>query len=225
MSTRSVGERIAYYRSVARPRMTQQHLADAACVALATIRKIERVERGVSTVPLESIADALGIEPDRLAASQPLVPAAKPPSPAAIAAYALPYAGPVRPLRMVRASVEEAEAWRLAAQYTRIARTLPDLLPEALRGFHGAAGAERREWAGLLVRAARSADAAAYKVGARDLSARLIEFMRWAGPEAGDPLLEATTAYVRTETFFAARPHPPPRVVRAADRVHGVAGA
>jgi hypothetical protein len=110
---------------------------------------------------------------------------------------------------MVRASVEEAAAWRLAAQYTRIARTLPDLLPEVLRGFHSAAGAERQQWAGLLVRAARSADAAAYKVGARDLSARLIELMRWAGPEAGDPLLDATTAYVRTETFFAARAHRP----------------
>jgi len=213
MSTRSVGERIAYYRSVARPRMTQQHLADAACVALGTIRKIERGERGVSTDTLEAIADALGIEPARLLAdrttTQSRVHAALPALSAAIAAYDLPDDGPVRPLRMVRASVEEAEAWRLAAQYARIARTLPDLLPEALRGFHSAAGAERREWAGLLVRAARSADAAAYKVGARDLSARLIEFMRWAGPEAGDPLLEATTAYVRTETFFAARAHRP----------------
>ncbi|MFB7495188.1 helix-turn-helix domain-containing protein [Streptomyces sp. NPDC056161] len=63
MSVRSVGERIAYYRSVARPRMTQQQLADAACVALGTIRKIERGERGVSTDTLEAIADALHVDP------------------------------------------------------------------------------------------------------------------------------------------------------------------
>ncbi|EFF94059.1 conserved hypothetical protein [Streptomyces sp. e14] len=41
-----VGRRIAYYRGVARPRMTQRQLADAARVALGTIRKIERGERG-----------------------------------------------------------------------------------------------------------------------------------------------------------------------------------
>ncbi|MDW4908825.1 hypothetical protein RB628_26660 [Streptomyces sp. ADMS] len=58
--------------------------------------------------------------------------------------------------------------------------------------------------AGLLVRAYRSADAVAYKFGARDLSARLIDLMRWAVPAAGDPVLSASVAYVRTETFFAA---------------------
>ncbi|NEB05352.1 helix-turn-helix transcriptional regulator [Streptomyces sp. SID13726] len=193
--------------------MTQQQLADAACVALGTIRKIERGERGASSDMLETIADALSVDPTRLlsdrAAPQSRVHAALPALSAVIASYDLPDDGPVRTLRMVRTSVDEAAAWRLAAQYTRIARTLPDLLSEVLRGFHGSAGAERKEWAGLLVRATRSADAAAYKVGARDLSARLVELMRWAGPEAGDPLLDATTAYVRTETYFAARAHRP----------------
>ncbi len=31
--------------------------------------------------------------------------------------------------------------------------------------------------------------------------------MRWAAADAGDPLLSASVAYVRTETFFAARAH------------------
>ena len=64
---------------------------------------------------------------------------------------------------------------------------------------------ERAETAGLLVAAVRTADAVAYKYGARDLSARLVDLMRWAAPHAQDPLLEAAVAYVRTETFFAAR--------------------
>ncbi|MFF9410166.1 helix-turn-helix domain-containing protein [Streptomyces anandii] len=46
--------------------MTQQQLADAACVALGTIRKIERGERGVTNATLEAIADALGVDSARL---------------------------------------------------------------------------------------------------------------------------------------------------------------
>ncbi|MEV6513525.1 helix-turn-helix transcriptional regulator [Streptomyces sp. NPDC051642] len=60
-----VGGRIAYYRSVVRPKMTQRQLADAACVALGTIRKIERGERGVTDATLEAIAQALGVDPTR----------------------------------------------------------------------------------------------------------------------------------------------------------------
>ncbi|MEH0424529.1 helix-turn-helix domain-containing protein [Streptomyces sp. B21-083] len=206
-----VGRRIAYYRSVVRPKMSQQELAAAACVALGTIRKIERGERGVSGTTLEAIADALGIDPTLLLADRDTtrtrVHDALPALSAAIATYDLPDDGPVRPVPELRAAVAEAARWRLAAQYTRIARELPELLGELARGYHSASAVERAELAGLLVRAYRSADAVAYKFGARDLSARLIDLMRWAGPEAGDPLLSASVAYVRTETFFAARAH------------------
>ncbi|MEU5092065.1 helix-turn-helix transcriptional regulator [Streptomyces sp. NPDC021356] len=206
-----VGRRIAYYRSVVRPKMTQQQLADAACVALGTIRKIERGERGVTNATLEAIADALGVDSARLrtdrAAAQTRVHEALPALSAAIATYDLPEDGPVRPLRELRADVAEAAQWRLAAQYTRIVRNLPDLLPELARAYHAAPNGDRAELAGLLVHAYRSADAVAYKFGARDLSARLVDLMRWAVCEAGDPLLTAAVAYVRTETFFAARAH------------------
>ncbi|MFC8660800.1 helix-turn-helix domain-containing protein [Streptomyces sp. NPDC057199] len=206
-----VGKRIAYYRSVVRPRMTQQQLADAACVALGTIRKIERGERGVSDSTLEAIADALGIDPARLGtdrgAAHTRVQDALPALSAAIATYDLPDDGPVRPVHELRDAVAQAARWRLGAQYTRIVRDLPDLLNELGRAYHAAPAGQRAELAGLLVRAYRSADAVAYKFGALDLSARLIELMRWAIPEAGDPVLSASVAYVRTETFFAARAH------------------
>lgn len=65
-ATGGVGRRIAYYRSVVRPKMTQQQLADAASVALGTIRKIERGERGVTDDTLAAIAEALGVDPGRL---------------------------------------------------------------------------------------------------------------------------------------------------------------
>jgi transcriptional regulator with XRE-family HTH domain len=206
-----VGRRIAYYRSVVRPKMTQQQLADAACVALGTIRKIERGERGVTDATLEAIADALGIDPGRLRADRGAVHTrvhdALPALSAAIAAYDIPDDGPIRPLANLRAAVEDAARWRVAAQYTRIVRELPGLLAELARAYHAAPAADRAELAALLVRAYRSADAVAYKFGALDLSARLIELMRWAVPEAGDPVLAASVAYVRTETFFAARAH------------------
>ncbi|GHB80256.1 hypothetical protein GCM10010377_82650 [Streptomyces viridiviolaceus] len=126
---------------------------------------------------------------------------------AAIVTYDVPEDGPVRPLRQLRTAVAEAARWRVAAQYTRIVRALPDLLTELARAYHAAPAQDRAELAGLLVRAYRSADAVAYKFGAQDLSARLVELMRWAVPETGDPVLAASVAYVRTETFFAARAH------------------
>lgn len=206
-----VGRRIAYYRSVVRPKMTQQDLADAACVALGTIRKIEQGTRGVTDDTLEAIADALGVDLARLRSDRgpadSRVRNALPALSAAIATYDLPEDGPVRPLRELRQAVEDAAEWRLGAQYNRIVRQMPALLAELSRAFHAAPLQERTALAALMVSAYRSADAAAYKFGAHDLSARLVELMRWVSPEAGDPLLTASVAYVRTETFFASRAH------------------
>ncbi|MFD5252090.1 helix-turn-helix domain-containing protein [Streptomyces bobili] len=196
-----------------RPKMTQQQLADAACVSLGTIRKIEQGKRGVSDSALEAIAYALGVDPSRLrsdrSAAHTPVHDALPALSAALATYDIPDDGPACPLPELRVAVEEAARWRLAAQYTRIARRLPDLLTELARAYHQAPAHERIELTRLLVSAYRSADAVAYKFGAWDLSARLVDLMRWTVPEAGDPLLTASVAYVRTETFFAARAHGP----------------
>ncbi|MFF2512119.1 helix-turn-helix domain-containing protein [Streptomyces sp. NPDC058086] len=206
-----VGKRIAYYRSVMRPKMTQEQLADAACVALGTIRKIERGERGISNAVLEALAAALGIDPSRLRVDRGPVHTrvyeAMPALSAAIATYDVPDDGPTRPFDELRAAVAQAARWRLAAQYTRIVRELPDLLAELTRSYHQAPAHEQHGPAALLVTAYRAADAVAFKFGAHDLSARLVELMRWATPAADDPLLTASVAYVRTETFFAARAH------------------
>ncbi|MFK0252538.1 transcriptional regulator [Streptomyces sp. NPDC090445] len=98
--------------------------------------------------------------------------------------------------------------WRLAAQYGQIADAAPGLLTDSLAHLHAArsstslAGAAR-----LVVTAARAADAVAYKFGAHDLSARLIDLMRWAAAQTDDPDIVATSEYVRAETFLAARAH------------------
>lgn len=127
--------------------------------------------------------------------------AALPELSAVLAAYDIPLGPPRRTGLELEAAVEEAAGWRLAAQYGRIASGIPALLQDTLSQLHATG---RPEAARLVVSAARTADAVAYKHGAHDLSARLIDLMRWAAARADDPLLTATCAYVRTETFFAA---------------------
>ncbi|MEU7178693.1 MULTISPECIES: helix-turn-helix domain-containing protein [Streptomyces] len=210
-SGNGVGKRIAYRRRVAR--LTQQQLADAALIHVGTLRKIERGARGVSDSVLEAIAAALGVDPAVLLEQRDRadmrVHEAMPLLSAVIAAYDMPDDGPVRPLYQLHAAIDEAETWRLGAEYVRISRKVPALLAELSRALERASAEDRGAVAGLLVRAYRTADAVAYKYGARDLSARLIDLMRWAARQAEDPLLDASVAYVRTETFFAARAHAP----------------
>ncbi|MFI0448370.1 transcriptional regulator [Actinomadura sp. 6N118] len=106
-------------------------------------------------------------------------------------------------MAQLRTAAEAATKQRLTSQYSRLAETAPPLLAELTRATHTGPAAMRREAAELLTAVYRAADAVAYKYGYYDLSARLIELMRWAARRAENPVLAATTAYVRTEVFFA----------------------
>lgn len=204
-----VGHRIAATRRA--HRMTQADLARAAYVSLAMIKAIERGARQPSDDTLESIAEALGVDPSRLATgsgrSSSRVHHAMPAISAAIAAYDLPADPPERPLPQLADDVTALVEWRLGAQYTRIAARAPRLLGETLAALHYTSGRDRPRAARLVATTARAVDAVAYKSGHHDLSARLVELMRWAAVQSEDPLTAATAAYVRTETFFAARAH------------------
>ncbi|MHC0430945.1 helix-turn-helix domain-containing protein [Streptomyces sp. O3] len=206
---REVGQRIAATRRARR--MTQTGLARASYVSHSMIRAVERGVRMPSDDTLDAVAAALGVDPSRFLTGRARIDTrvrdALPDLSAAIAIYDLPEDGPIRPLTELHSAVADTVTWRLAAQYPQIARNIPNLLTELSRAYHTAPLSQRPELATLLVTAYRSADAVAYKCGARDLSARLIELMRWAAPQAEAPLLDATVAYVRTETFFAARAH------------------
>ncbi|MFE2158640.1 helix-turn-helix domain-containing protein [Streptomyces lydicus] len=203
---RGVGPSIAYARRVAN--LTQAELARAANVALGTVRKIERNERGVSGDLLDAVAAALDIDPARLLPDterpDDRLHRTMPGLSAVLAEYEAPEDGPCRTPQVLARAVQSVVAQRLSARYAHIARTAPALLAELCRCVHAAAPAERQTFARLLVDACRAADAVAYKCGARDLSARLIELMRWAAGCAQAPLVDAAVAYVRTETFFAA---------------------
>ncbi|MCC0580331.1 MULTISPECIES: helix-turn-helix domain-containing protein [Streptomyces] len=208
-SPQEIGRRIASFRRARR--FTQTALAAASYVSYAMIRAIERGARRPSDEVLESIADALGVDVARLrtdpGGSERRVHQALPAISEAIAGYDLAFGLPKRRSDELAHEVAMAQKWRLAAQYGRIAAVMPGLLADAIRYMHAAPSAEQRYAAQLLASAARSADAVAYKHGAFDLSARLIDLMRWAAERADDPLMQATAAYVRAETFFAARAH------------------
>ncbi|MFF4989002.1 helix-turn-helix domain-containing protein [Streptosporangium saharense] len=202
-----LGKRIASIRGGRR--MTQADLAHASNVSLSMIRKLEQGVRDPSGGVLEAIAAALGVEPSRLlgdtARFDGRVHDAIPLLRTVIASYDLPADGQVRPVRQLQVAVGEAVQHRLNSQYVRLSSTLPDLMSELIRGLHTAVDPARSSVASLLVATYRAADAIAYKYGYHDLSARLIELMRSVSGIAEDPLLVASTAYVRTEVFFAAQ--------------------
>jgi transcriptional regulator with XRE-family HTH domain len=206
---RGVGKRIAAARRARN--LTQVDLADSAGLSASMLRKIEQGRRAPSDDTLDAIAAALALDPSRLLSgrgrSDGRVHAAMPALSAALAGHDIPGGPPGRTLDELAAMVAEAETWRLGAQYVRLAHAMPALIADLTATLHAASGDQRRQVARLLVSAYRSADAVAYKHGHRDLSARLVELMRWAAPSADDPLLDSAVAYVRTETFFAARAH------------------
>lgn len=205
----AVGPRIA---TVRRARgLTQDDLAHATDLSASMIRAIERKARLPSPTALDAIAAALGVDTAQLLQSpghaKIRIHQAMPALSAAIAAYDNPDDGATRPLHDLQSAVDEAVNWRIQAQYTRLADHTPTLLEELCRGLQQAAGDERPAYAALLTSLCRSADAVAYKHGHRDLSARLIDVMRWAAAQTNDPVLAAVVAYVRTEVYFAARAH------------------
>ncbi|MET9888558.1 helix-turn-helix transcriptional regulator [Streptomyces sp. NPDC006430] len=202
-----IGQRIAARRHARR--MTQADLAREAHVSLPMVKAIERGARNPGQTTLAGIASALGTDPSRLdptyTGTGHRVRTALPVISAAIAGYEIPLGdAPRRPLAELRSGIGAAVGWRLAAQYGLIATHVPALLTDSLAHLHAGG---RAESARLLVAAARTADAVAYKYGAHDLSARLIDVMRWAAVQADDADVAATAAYVHAETFLAARAH------------------
>ncbi|GAA2127686.1 helix-turn-helix transcriptional regulator [Streptomyces synnematoformans] len=209
-TARAVGGRVQAAR-LAR-KMTQRDLSRISGVSHGMIRAIERGGRKPSDAVVEALAAAMAVDPMRLLHDPGRSAARIHDSLSAlsdvIASFDCPDDGAVRPLDQLHQDVAELADWRLSAQYLRIARGAPHLLKELARAVDCSTGAQQRaQAAALLASAYRSADAVAYKHGAKDLSARLVELMRWAAEQADDDLQRAAAAYVRTETFFSAGAH------------------
>ncbi|MFC8717181.1 helix-turn-helix domain-containing protein [Kitasatospora sp. NPDC057198] len=201
-----LGYRVAAARAAAG--LTRREVYEASGVSVSMIRQVESGTRTPSDAVLDVLARALRTTPEQLAdgpgRTDSRVHRAIPALQAAIASYDLPEDGPVRLLRNLGVAVEEMTVARVNSQYSYLVERIPALLEELFRAVHQAAeGVDRRQAGRLLALAVRSADAAAYKYGYHDLSARLVELMRWAAGIAEDPALDAAAAYVRTEVYFA----------------------
>jgi len=203
--------------------MTQAQLADAAAISVSLLRKIEQGSRPATPAVWSSIARTLGLDntesADGARSAGSRVSAAIPHIRCALDCYDLPDDGPIAPLADFRAATEQVTARRLAAHYTRLAETIPELITELTRAAHSYTGHDQESVFGLLALAYRAADALCDKFGYPDLSARTIELMRWAAARSGDPVLAGVAAYVRAETFFSnQRPAAGLRALEAASR-------
>ncbi|MER5355704.1 helix-turn-helix transcriptional regulator [Kitasatospora sp. NPDC002551] len=206
-SATSLGLRLETARAAAR--LSRRELAERSGVSPSMLQKIGDGRRTPSDQALGAIATALGTTPEELlsgpARTDSRVHQTIPELRRAIAVYDLPEDGPVRPLAQIAADVATAVDDRVQSQYVRLGDQMPSLLDELFRAVDQARGRQREEAARLLALAARSADAVAYKYDYRDLSARLVELMRWSAGLADDPALTAAAAYVRMEVYFASR--------------------
>lgn len=204
-SHRSAGERIAAARKLRR--MTQEQLAQASAVSTSLLRKIEQGARPATPAVMTSIQRALNLDDSdetrnaSLAGTRvgTLIPQIR----RALDCHDLPDDGPVLPLPTLRAATQTATDRRLAAQYASLAGSLPALMAGLTRAAHSHAGHEQQTAFGLLALAYRAADAICDKYGYTDLSARIIDLIRWAAAQSGDLALIGVAAYVRAETFFA----------------------
>lgn len=115
----------------------------------------------------------------------------------------LPADRPRRPIPDLAVEVGELVEHRVQARYAPLAWRAPGVIAELSLVVDGAVGDERRRATALLTLALRAADGIAYKFGYLDLSARIIDVMRTLALAVEDPLLTASVAYVRAETFFA----------------------
>ncbi|VFB00477.1 helix-turn-helix domain-containing protein [Nocardia cyriacigeorgica] len=194
----SVGARIARIRKIRG--MTQHQLAAAANVSRSMLAQVEKGHSSASTVWVGAVANALRVDASRLygddepeqlldvlpilrrtlAATDLMDPDLEP--------------EPIEQLRVLSAKVSQ---WRRDTQYRKIVQVLPDLVDRLL-----ISGNEAGEPAyALLTDAYRAANTVAHKLGYSDLSLTATERMEWAATRSGDPLLLATTHYVKAATL------------------------
>ncbi|MEV0367485.1 helix-turn-helix domain-containing protein [Nocardia fusca] len=191
----AIGARIAQIRK--QRGMTQTAFASKANISLSMVKKVERGHASASTNMLGQIAEALGVETTRLTGPQDspeqlhqLVPTIR----RALASTDI-WDDDAEPLSLeqLRTQVVQLGKWRRDTKYDKIGANLPGLVDRLL-----AAGVEHGEPAyALLADAYRAGNTLAHKLGYPDLSLTAMDRMEWAADRSGDPLLVATSHYLR----------------------------
>ncbi|WP_330232008.1 helix-turn-helix domain-containing protein [Nocardia sp. NBC_00508] len=194
----SVGARIAKIRKLRG--LTQFQLAQRANVSRSMLAQVERGHSSASTVWIGSIATALQVDASRLyGGDEPeqlldILPVLR----RTLAAIDLmdPDLEP-EPIEKLHGIVAQVGRWRRDTQYRKIIGVLPELVDRLLISGHEAGGPAYA----MLTDAYRAANTVAHKFGYADLSLTATERMEWAASRSGDPLLLATTHYVKAATL------------------------
>lgn len=190
-----VGARIARIRK--QRGMTQTSLANRTKISVSMIAKTEQGKASPSSQALGTLAEALGVDTTVLTGPQDgpeqfheMVPTIR----RALASVDLfESSSEPMPLDSLRTKVVELNRWRRDTKYRKIGHTLPDLVEQLL-----IAGREYGEPAyALLADTYRASNTLAHKLGYADLSLTAMDRMEWAAGLSGDPLLVATTHYLR----------------------------
>ncbi|WP_280454626.1 helix-turn-helix domain-containing protein [Nocardia brasiliensis] len=193
--TDEVGARIAYYRNMRG--LSQFQLAALANVGRDYLAHVERGKKSPTSVWVGRVAASLGVDSskiygtdnevdqiDRIAPTVRLV----------LASLEFPPDIDAEPLDVLRPQVEQVERWRHNAAYDKIVLALPDLVDQLLvAGQRDGAPAYA-----LLTSALRAANTLGHKTGHYDLSLLATNYMVDAAKQTEDPLLTATTQYVRS---------------------------
>lgn len=206
MSTTNVGREIRKMRKVRR--LTVRQLADRVTISTSMLEKIESGNRQASSGLIAALARALSVGPDRLtgqpymagAEAEDRVQAVIPDLRRILLTYNTPDDLTVapRPLPVLAAEMATIAQLRQDGRYVQLAPLLPGILEELT---HTALGARREDeqrvayW--WLARGYRAANSLAHKLGYHDLSATAVERTHWAADRSGDPLMQATAAYLR----------------------------
>lgn len=195
IETEAVGARIARIRKTRG--LTQAQLARQANVGRSFLAHVETGSASASTVWIGQVASALGVDASVLHGTDSeaeildnVVPVVR----RVLASVdPLPDIDPA-PLATLRDQVEQVGRWRHAASYAKVAHVLPDLVDQLL-----VAGERDGEDAYMLLTTAyRAANTLSHKLGHYDLSMVATDRMVWAAENADDPLLLATTQYVKS---------------------------
>lgn len=194
----SVGANIARIRK--QRGLTQSQLAIRAKVGRSMLATVEKGHTSASTVWIGAVANALGVdaailygseEPEQLLDVLPILRRA-------LAATDLmdPDLEP-EPIEELRALSAKVAQWRKDTAYRKVVGVLPDLVDRLLVSGH----VDGEPAYALLTDAYRAANTVAHKLGYSDLSLTATERMEWAATRSGDPLLLATTHYVKAATL------------------------
>ncbi len=164
------------------------------------LAQVETGKAKASTVWIGSVATALQVDASRLyGGDEPIeIMDTLPVLRRALAAIDLmdPELEP-EPIDKLHDLVAKVGQWRRDTQYRKIVGVLPELIDRLLISGHEAG----KPAYALLTDAYRAANTVAHKLGYADLSLTATERMEWAASRAGDPLLLATTHYVKAATL------------------------